>query len=116
MWTKQTIWRFSSYDVWNSQKAMYVKRLKMWILALAKGQIMKDFFVGTPWHETYLSISRLGPWTILSWAPNYLGSLGTHNGNKHIILIHIFNMNVFDILKYHPWKHGNIMNFGLGLG
>ncbi len=25
------------------------------------------------------------PHIILSWAPNYLGSLGTHNGNKIII-------------------------------
>jgi hypothetical protein len=25
-------------------------------------------------------------------------------------------MNIFDILKYHLWRHGNIMKFGLSLG
>jgi len=25
-------------------------------------------------------------------------------------------MNVFDIQKYHLWRHGNIMKFGLSLG
>jgi hypothetical protein len=28
----------------------------------------------------------------------------------------VFYMNVFDIQKDHSWKHGNIMNFGFGLG
>jgi hypothetical protein len=46
-----------------------------------------------------LSNSYLRPRIILSWAPSYLGSLRTHNGNKLIILIHIFYMNVFDIQK-----------------
>jgi hypothetical protein len=49
-----------------------------------------------------MSISCIGPYIILSWAPIYLGSLGTHNGNKRIILIHVFYMNVFDIQKYDP--------------
>jgi hypothetical protein len=48
-----------------------------------------------------LSNSCFGPHIILSWAPNYLGSLGTHNGNKLIILIHIFYMSIFDIQKDH---------------
>ncbi len=43
----------------------------------------------------------LGPHITLSWALNYLGSLGTHNGNELIILIHIFYMNIFDIQKDH---------------
>jgi hypothetical protein len=39
---------------------------------------------------------------------------GTHSGNKLIILIHIFYMNIFYIQNSHPWRHGNIMNFCLG--
>jgi hypothetical protein len=45
--------------------------------------------------------SCLGPHITLSWALNYLRYLGTHNGNKFIILIHIFYMSVFDIQKNH---------------
>jgi hypothetical protein len=48
-----------------------------------------------------LSSSYLGPHITLSWALSSLESLGTHNGNKFIISIHIFYMNVFDIQKDH---------------
>jgi hypothetical protein len=48
-----------------------------------------------------LSSSCLGPHITSSWALIYLGFLGTHNGNKFMILIHIFYMNVFDIQKDH---------------
>jgi len=36
-------------------------------------------------------------------------------GNQYIILIRTFHISLCYIQKGHPWRHGDIMNFGLGL-
>jgi hypothetical protein len=36
-------------------------------------------------------------------------------GNQYIILIRNFHISLCYIQKGHPWRHGDIMNFGLGL-
>jgi hypothetical protein len=36
-------------------------------------------------------------------------------GNQYIILIRNFYISLCYIQKGHPWRHGDIMNFGVGL-